>query len=434
MSEALDDAAIAAEAIARVDEARVDEAPVDEAPVDQAPEVELLAEPRDGIPDVINTLTALEAATESLRQGTGAVAVDAERASGYRYGQRAYLVQIRREGTGTILIDPIPFGDLRRVGLAVADAEWVVHAASQDLPCLRELGLEPTTLFDTELAARLAGFERVGLATMVELLLGLRLAKEHSAVDWSRRPLPEPWLGYAALDVEVLLDLRAALEDELRNQNKLDWARQEFAAVLAAGAPAPRADPWRRTSGIHRIRNRRQLAIVRALWEERDRIARARDTAPGRILSDASIVAGATAAPESADDLAKLAGWGGRSTRRLVPDLFPVIEAARALPEAELPRPAAPGDGPPPANRWPDRDPVAAGRLARARAAIAQVSAEHRVPAENLLTPDLLRRLAWSPPSSDPGDVRAYLVAGGARPWQVALLADVLAAAMVDPD
>jgi ribonuclease D len=400
-----------------------------------AEEATLLSEPRDGVPPVIATLADLEAATAALAAGTGAVAVDAERASGYRYGQRAYLVQLRREGAGTILIDPVPFGDLRKLCAAIADAEWVVHAASQDLPSLRELGLEPTELFDTELAARLAGYERVGLATMVELLLGLRLAKEHSAVDWSRRPLPEPWLRYAALDVEVLLDLRDALEAELQRQGKLDWAQEEFAAVLRASAPAPRPDPWRRTSGIHRARNRRHLAVVRALWEERDRIARERDTAPGRVLSDASIVAAAMAMPESPDDLGRLAGWGGRSTRRLVTTMWPVIVAARALPDSELPRPAPPGEGPPPPNRWPDRDPAAASRLARARAVMTKLAETHRIPVENLLLPDLLRRLAWSPPGSDAASVASYLRTGGAREWQVELTAAPLAPAMApEPD
>jgi ribonuclease D len=401
---------------------------------DPAPEAPLLSEPRDGIPPVIDTLTDLEAATEALRAGHGPVAVDAERASGYRYGQRAYLIQIRRDGTGTLLIDPVPFGDLRRLAQAVEDAEWVVHAASQDLPSMRELGLVPKVLFDTELAARLAGYERVGLATMVELLLGLRLAKEHSAVDWSKRPLPEPWLRYAALDVEVLLDLRDSLETELERQGKLAWAQEEFAAVLSAEPPGPRQDPWRRTSGIHRVRNRRQLGVIRALWYERDQIARARDTAPGRVLTDDAIVAAAMTAPASEPDLAKVAGWGGRTTRRLATELWPAIEAARALPEAELPRPALAGDGPPPANRWPDRDPVAAGRLARARAAMTEVSERHNIPTENLLTPDLMRRLAWSPPSSEVAEVSEYLLAAGARPWQVGLVSAGLAAAMADPD
>ncbi|HWC35920.1 MAG TPA: ribonuclease D [Mycobacteriales bacterium] len=420
-----------------VDDAPVVDVPVDDATASAEPAADaavLLSEPRDGVPPVIDTLDALEAASERLAAGHGPVAVDAERASGYRYGQRAYLVQLRREGAGTILIDPVPFGDLRQVCAAIQDAEWVVHAASQDLPSLRELGLEPATLFDTELAARLAGYERVGLATMVELLLGLRLAKEHSAVDWSRRPLPEPWLRYAALDVEVLLDLRDALEAELSRQGKLDWARQEFTAVLRASPPPPRADPWRRTSGIHRVRNRRQLAVVRALWGERDRLARERDSAPGRVLSDASIVAAALAVPESVDDLARLPGWGGRSTRRLVPGLWPVIVAARALPESDLPRPAPPGDGPPPANRWPDRDPAAATRLAQARGVMTDLAERHHIPVENLLSPDLLRRLCWSPPGTDPESIAAYLREGGARDWQVALIAEGLAPAMVNTD
>lgn len=418
MSKALDDAPVVTEA--------------------NAPETDsgatLLSEPRDGVPPVVDTLVGLEAATAALGAGHGPVAVDAERASGYRYGQRAYLVQLRREGSGTVLVDPVPFGDLRRIAAAIADVEWVVHAASQDLPSLRELGLEPAELFDTELAARLAGYERVGLATMVELLLGLRLAKEHSAVDWSRRPLPEPWLRYAALDVEVLLDLRDALEEELRRQGKLDWAREEFQAVLRSTPPPARPDPWRRTSGIHRLRNRRQLAVVRALWEERDRLARDRDTAPGRVLSDASIVSAAVAMPESAEDLAALSGWGGRSTRRLVPSMWSVLSAARALPDSDLPRPAPPGDGPPPANRWPDRDPVAAARLSRARTAMTEISQAHRIPVENLLSPDLLRRLAWTPPGSDRPSIASYLRDGGAREWQIELTADRLAPAMADTD
>jgi ribonuclease D len=389
-----------------------------------------LVEPRDGTPVVIDTLDALDAAVAALAAGSGPVAVDAERASGYRYGQRAYLVQIRREPVGTLLIDPIPFGDLRRVHAAVADEEWIVHAASQDLPSLRELGLSPARLFDTELAARLAGFERVGLGTMVERLLGLHLAKEHSAVDWSRRPLPDPWLRYAALDVDVLIDLRDALEKELDAQGKLGWALEEFEAVLAAPPPPPRTDPWRRTSGIHKVRSRRQLAVVRALWEARDRLARQRDSAPGRVLSDAAIVAAAMAMPATPTDLGKLQGWGGRSTRRLVAELFPIVSAAYQLTEADLPKQTGLGDGPPPANRWPDRDPEAAARLAAARAALTTIAAEHSLPVENLLTPELVRKLAWSPPSTSADDVGAFLAECGARKWQRDLTVTALAEAM----
>ena len=392
-----------------------------------------LLEPRGGIPDVVETPSALAETARRFAAGTGPVAVDAERASGYRYSQRAYLVQLRREGSGTALIDPIACPDLSALSDALDDAEWVLHAANQDLPSLAGAGMQPRRLFDTELAARIAGYERVGLATMSEIVLGHQLAKEHSAVDWSRRPLPRPWLAYAALDVEILVDLRDALEGELRRQGKLEWAQEEFDAILQAPPAAPRADPWRRTSGIHRVRGRRQLAVVRALWHARDDLARERDVAPGRLLPDSAIVAAASASPATPEALGRLPGWGGKATRKLVPEMFPLVEQALALPDSELPRPAAPGDGPPPANRWPDRDPVAAERLSRARAAVTTVAAEHGLPVENLLAPELVRRLAWTPPAAEPAAVAEALAAGGARRWQVALTADVLARALEEP-
>ena len=392
-----------------------------------------LLEPRGGIPPVIEDGSALAEVIERFAAGEGPVAVDAERASGYRYSQRAYLVQLRRGGAGTALIDPIACPELSALSDAIADAEWVLHAANQDLPCLAGVGMRPKRLFDTELAARIAGYERVGLATMSEIVLGHQLAKEHSAVDWSRRPLPRPWLAYAALDVEILVDLRDALEGELDKQGKLGWAHEEFEAILAAPPAPPRADPWRRTSGIHRVRGRRQLAVVRALWEARDELAQRRDIAPGRLLPDSAIVAAANAAPAGPDALGRLPGWGGKATRRLVPAMWPAIEGAMGLPDDGLPRPASPGEGPPPASRWPDRDPIAAERLTRTRAAVAAVAGEHGLPVENLLSPDLLRRITWTPPDPTVEAVEAALEAGGARPWQIRLTAAGIAEALVDP-
>ena len=392
-----------------------------------------LLEPRGGIPPVIEDAAALAGVVERFGAGEGPVAVDAERASGYRYSQRAYLVQLRRGGAGTALIDPVACPDLGPLSDAIGDAEWVLHAANQDLPCLAGVGMRPKRLFDTELAARIAGYERVGLATMSEIVLGHQLAKEHSAVDWSRRPLPTPWLAYAALDVEILVDLRDALEGELDKQGKLGWAHEEFEAILAAPPAPPRADPWRRTSGIHRVRGRRQLAVVRALWEARDELARRRDIAPGRLLPDSAIIAAANGALNGPEALGRLPGWGGKATRRLVPGMWPAIEGALALPDADLPRPAVAGEGPPPASRWPDRDPVAAERLVRTRAAVGAVAAEHGLPVENLLSPELLRRLTWNPPEPTAEAVRAALEAGGARPWQVQLTAESIAAVLPDP-
>jgi ribonuclease D len=392
--------------------------------------VPLLA-PRDGLPPVVETSTALMEYAEALAAGRGPVAVDAERASGYRYGQRAYLVQLRRAGAGTGLIDPIPLPDLSVVQSAIVDAEWVLHAANQDLPCLAEIGLVPERIFDTELAARLAGLPRVGLGAVVESLLGYSLQKGHSAADWSTRPLPEEWLVYAALDVEVLVDLRDALAAVLEEQGKSEWARQEFAAILAAGPPALKADPWRRTSGVHGLRNRRQLGMLRSLWQARDELARRRDIAPGRVLPDAAMVSAVQANPGTEAALLELPVFRGRANRKLVGTWFGALTRGRELPEGALPPHSRSGDGPPPVNRWADRDPAAATRLQAARAGLAERAAAHAVPVENLLSPDLVRRLMWTPPEPrDAATVVATLRAGGAREWQVELTCDLLTDAL----
>ena len=398
---------------------------------DAGPQPIPLTEPRDGVPPVLTRSEQLAEAISALQAGSGPVAIDAERASGYRYGQAVYLVQLRREGAGTLLIDPIELPDLAPLGEAIADAEWVLHAASQDLPCLAEVGLRPARIFDTELAGRLLGYARVGLGSIVEEVLGYTLEKGHSAVDWSTRPLPEPWLRYAALDVELLVELRDALAQQLEEQGKREWAEQEFAAVAAAAPALPRVEPWRRTSGLHRVRRRQQLAIVRALWEARDAMARRRDVSPGRVLPDAAIVEAALASPASEAELLAISVFNGRMLRRHVTIWFEAIEAGRALPEAQWPDLKAATEGPPPARSWPERDPEAAIRLAAVRAAVAAVAAEHGLPAENLLAPDTVRRLAWTPPAVvDAKNVETVLQAAGARPWQVELTAAGLAAAL----
>jgi ribonuclease D len=406
----------------------------DEATAQEQPKAPLL-ELRDGLPGVVDTEAALARTVQAFGSGVGPVAIDAERASGYRYSQRAYLIQLRRENAGTALIDPLPFNSMRRLNVALGDAEWILHAASQDLPCLTELGLRPTTLFDTELAGRLLGYPRVGLATLVENVVGRRLRKEHSAVDWSTRPLPEPWLEYAALDVEVLIELRAALARELDEAGKTEWARQEFAHVLASTPSAPRPEPWRRTSGMHRARGRRAMAAVRSLWEARDEIAAERDITPTRILPDAAIVEAANALPADRAGLLAVPGFQGRGARRYAANWVTALRAALALPESELPRLTAAYDGPPPPRSWAERDPVAAARLTAARAVLADLARRLRLPVENLLTPDSLRRLMWEPPDAGREDlaeaVGDRLRGLGARQWQIELTADLLADAIV---
>ena len=419
------------------DESTTDPTLDESAEAPEAPERPLL-ELRDGLTPVVETEPGLRVVCDAIASGTGPVAIDAERASGYRYSTRAYLIQLRREGSGTHLVDPIAFESLAPLQQVLEGTEWILHAATQDLPCLTELGLHPDRLFDTELAGRLLGYPRVGLATLVETLLGYRLAKEHSAVDWSTRPLPEPWLEYAALDVEVLVELRDALAAELEAEGKAEWARQEF-DNLRGFELVPRVDVWRRTSGLHRVRGRRALGAVRALWETRDRIAEQRDVTPGRILPDSAIVAAAQAMPGDRAALLGTKGFHGRGAERYASRWVAALREVQEMAESDLPTRAPRGDGPPVPRTWAEKDPVAARRLTIAREAVTRLAEEHHLPAENVLTPDYLRRTLWTPPKSRDEEpltegVRTLLAGYGARPWQIDLTTPILVSAILEAD
>ncbi len=386
---------------------------------------------RDPLPPVIEDGTALQAYCDAIAAGSGPVALDAERASGYRYSQRAYLVQVRREGAGTALIDPIGFRDLAPLDDAIGGDEWILHAATQDLACLADIGLRPRRLFDTELAGRLLNLPRVGLASLVEHYLDQSLAKEHSAADWSTRPLPEPWLIYAALDVEVLIELRNHIAADLEEAGKMEWALQDFEALLSFGGPPTRAEPWRRTSGIHHARGRRALGLVRAIWEARDAIAAERDVTPGRILPDSSILEMARTPPTDLTELKQMKVMRNRGPRRFVSQWHDAIERALGMPETELPRSSPRRDGPPPPRAWAEKFPEAADRLGRCREAVQELCELHNLPAENLVSPQLVRGLAWEPPEViSIASVTEVLSDGGARPWQIELTAGLLTDAL----
>jgi ribonuclease D len=371
------------------------------------------------------------AAVERIAAGHGPVAVDAERASGYRYSQRAYLIQVFRRGAGAFLFDPITIKDFRELQDAIVDEEWLFHAASQDLPCLREIGLVPTRIFDTELGARIAGFPRVGLGAVVEQLLGITLAKAHSAADWSTRPLPQSWLVYASLDVELLPDLRDALAAQLDEAGKTQIAQQEFNAVLNRAPKPPKAEPWRRLSGMHALRGQRALAIARSLWEARDAFAQETDIAPGRTIPDAAIVAAAAAAPETRKDLSAVKAFTGRASRSELDRWWAAVETGRTT--EDLPKLRGRGEPTlPPPRAWADRNPEADRRYKAARAAVAARAEELDIPLENLLTPDTLRTVAWEPPADvSPAGVGAALAALDARAWQVEETAARIAEAFV---
>ena len=401
-----------------------------------------LLAPAQGLPDVVDTEELFEKALKSLAQGTGPFALDAERASGYKFSARAYLIQIARDGGGLHLIDPIPFGPGHRLfselNNLLATNEVILHASTQDLPCLRELGIHPVKLFDTELGGRLAGLPRVGLGPLLESLLGVSLAKEHSAVDWSTRPLPTDWLNYAALDVELLVELRDEVDALLEAAGKTQWAEQEFAAILNTPPPPPRVDPWRRTSGMHHIKKRRQLAVVKSLWESRISLAAELDIAPGRLLSDTAISAialsiGDDTKIESKKALEKILRPIGLRPRWLEHHIrwISSIATAQNLAEEELPPVRGESDALPPVKVWREKYPLRYAALTHAKENLLLRSQELALPLENLISPEYVRRICWSNPT---GSVDAALSTLGARHWQIGIVTPILEAALLETE
>ncbi|HET7725152.1 MAG TPA: HRDC domain-containing protein, partial [Propionibacteriaceae bacterium] len=257
------------------------------------------------------------------------------------------------------------------------------------------------------------------------------------AADWSVRPLPDEWLTYAALDVELLMELRDVLLEQLRAAGKEEWALQEFAYLVrqAEVPPVPRTDPWRRTSGIHGVRSTRGLAVVRDLWTVRDGLARQLDKAPGRLLGDEAIAMVATGIRESSPvpdgkALQAIPRFNRREAKRYRQTWLDAIQRAMRLPASELPPMHVPSEGPPPPRTWSSRDPEAAARWEAVRPVLTALAESLQLPIENLIPPDPLRRLLWSPAGLDEESVRTQLTEMGVREWQVDIVAPVIATSL----
>ncbi len=388
----------------------------------------VLDAPRSDV-HLVSTLEALQRAVSELKEGTGALAVDAERASGFKYSQRAYLVQVHRKGAGIYLIDPIAFSTEEFAILAeiLNNETWILHAATQDLACLAELGLKPKQLFDTELISRLLGFERVGLGAVCELALGFALAKEHSAADWSTRPLPDSWLNYAALDVDVLPDMMDFLSKELQAQGKSDLAEQEMTNLLGFKPKPPKADRWRGMSGFHELKESRQLAVAKALWESRESLAQKLDVSPGRLVPDRSLIHAAKSLVKSRSALANDKSFNGRASRSYLDTWWAAIEFGLATRDLPPMRPTS--TGMPNHRNWASKFPEADARLQTVKEVMTAISTSYKIPAENIMTPDYLRQLCFEPAGFTAEAISTQLLDLGARKWQVELVSAEIAQA-----
>ena len=392
--------------------------------------------PREPLRPLVDTPEAFDACLDSLTAGSGPVAFDAERAHGHRYWPKAYLFQIRREGSGTWLVDPIALEQngstkLSRLVDACAGAPWIIHAASQDLPCMVDVGIHPPALFDTELAGRLLGAPAVGLAALLDAKLNIRLRKAHSADNWAIRPLPTSWLIYAALDVDYLIELAGVLRTELVAGKRIAWAEEEFAHILRSFStpPTPRKEPWRRLSGIQGLKHPKQLAVARALWQERDLVARNRDRPPSWILTDAAIVEFASGlTPESplpdAPSLFRIPGFNTRSAGRYRANWARALQSVLQLSPADYPSRRPEPSGIPQPRSWERSNPERWELWKKLRADVDALAGEFGIQPSLIAPSATLQGFIHS--WEDGRDPRAVLQQVGSRDWQVDLLLPLL--------
>lgn len=346
------------------------------------------------------------------------VGVDTEAASFHRYRDRIYLLQVS-SASQTALIDPLAVTDLGAFGALLSDPhiEKVLHDADYDLRVLdRDYGFRAVRLFDTRIAAQLAGEPAIGLAALLEKYAGIKLDKEHQKADWSLRPLTPPMLAYAAADTQHLLTLREALEQRLTQLGRLTWAQEEFKQLESLRWTGPAEgdeETYLRLKGAKGLQPR-SLAALRLLHRWRETVAEREDKAPFRIIGNDALLGVSRALPAATPDLSRIGELPSSLARRHGTALLEAVARARALPESQLPRLER--------RPRPRKDAGFDARVEKLKAARNRVATELGLEAGVLCGRTALEAVARARPSDRAGlDQVAEL-----RRWQVEVLGEAL--------
>lgn len=291
--------------------------------------------------DFITTPEALSALCARL-QDEAFITVDTEFMREKTYYPELCLVQLAGAHEVAVVDAQAPGMDLAPLGQLFARPELVkvFHACRQDIEIfLLHFGAVPENLFDTQVAAMVAGFgDQVGYDSLVQALTGAHIDKAHRFSDWSARPLSASQLAYAAADVTHLRQVYERLRAKLQAEGRLDWVGEEMA--LLTKPDTYRVDPERAFERLKiRTNSRRQLGLARAIAAWREREAQRVNIPRGRLLKDEQIPEIASLAPEDAETLAKARGVSsGFAHGKSGASLLAAIAEAKKLPESELPR------------------------------------------------------------------------------------------------
>lgn len=341
----------------------------------------------DPPPALITETEALAALCDRLR-AEPFVTVDTEFMRERTYWPELCLVQLAGESEVALVDALAPGLDLAPLGALLADpaVTKVFHAARQDVEIfLLKFDAVPTPLFDTQVAAMVAGYgDQVSYDGLCRSLAGAQIDKAHRFSDWSARPLSAAQMAYAAADVTHLRKIYRALDEKLRRERRLAWVAEEMAAL--ADPATYRLDPesaWERLRP--RTGNRRFLGVLRAVAAWREREAQRINIPRQRLVKDETLLEIAATTPETVADLARARGISeGFAKGRSGTGLLAAVKAGKELPDAELPEPPKDRAGPP----------ASPALIALLKVLLAAKSEEHHVAPRLLASSEDLDRLA----------------------------------------
>jgi ribonuclease D len=343
----------------------------------------------------------------------GVVGVDVERADAPRYFRRAALIQV---GTfdHVVLVDTVAMPQVPLLHDFLQERTSILHAIHNDLEPLRAAGVGLSRVHDTAVAAAMLGLP-VGLDPLLQDVLGVALSPDKERfqrADWEQRPLPDEMLAYAAGDVIHLPALWRSLADRLADSGRQAWYDEEIASVITNEGEDTR--DWTRTKGLGRLDGRAR-AILRHLWHARERLARADDVAPNRLLREATMIDLAERPAENADALTRRNQRRGRPTSEHAEELFAAQQAGLTGPEEPRER----------NGRWTERERAAYDGMRTVRAEVAR---------EVGLDPGVLcpSRALWAPARGGPTSAQELCDLAGLKRWQTEVLAEPLWQAYTD--
>jgi len=351
--------------------------------------------------------------------GSHFVSVDLESDSYHNYAEKIALLQIG-DGENIFILDPFSV-DLAQVASLFKDKskEKVFHDVDYDgRMLLTFLGVKPTPIFDTMVAARILGKEKVGLADLLGEYVGISLDKGLQKADWSRRPLSHDMLEYAALDVAYLIQLRDRLAAEIEDLGRADWAREEFERLVENLEPMPeKSADFTRVKGARDL-SPRQLAVLQKLLEWREAKAESMDVPPFKVIGTERLLNIAGKHPRSRRELERSGFLSERQEARFGNDILRAVERGMKVADAKLPRF--------PAHAHQKRDFLAERMLKKLKNARDRRAEELGLDPGFLLPNAVLKAVA----RQNPADQRELEESGLLKGWQMQVIGDTLAACL----